>query len=116
MEIGTCLLARCWHNTERKALMRKRVTALLISALAVGAIGGTAGMATAKNGADDPAGDVRQGRGADDPAGHVRHSGTDDSAKARKVRARKARHGRGRDDAPGHVRHGRGTDDGPNHR
>jgi hypothetical protein len=84
--------------------MRKRITALLIVALAVAGVGGTASMATAKHGADDP-------------VGHQRHTGTDDSARAKaaKKRARKARHGRGRDDAPGHVRHGRGTDDGPNH-
>ena len=47
--------------------MRKRITALLIAALAVAGIGGTASMATAENGADDPAGHVR---GADDGPNH----------------------------------------------
>lgn len=86
--------------------MRKHI---LIAVLALAAIGGTTGVATAKQGADDPAGHVRQG--ADDVAGHVRHSGTAES----KVRAhRRARHGRGADDSAGHVRHS-GADDGPNH-
>lgn len=56
--------------------------------------------------------------GADDPAGHVRH-GRDDATKlSRKHRqggeARRAR--RGADDAPGHTRRGRGNDDGAGHR
>lgn len=42
----------------------------------------------ARNGADDPAGHVRQGHGADDAPGHVRQC-------------------RGCDDSPGHVRQGR---------
>jgi hypothetical protein len=92
--------------------MRKRITALLIAALAVAGIGGATGLASARQGADDPPGHVRHGRGADDPAGHVRHSGTDDSR--RSSRARRAR--KQSDDGPGHIRHSRGSDDGPNHR
>jgi hypothetical protein len=72
--------------------MRKRIPTFLIAALGLAAFGGTAGVATAKHGADDPAGHVRHDRGADDPAGHVRHSS----------------HRRGH-----HARHG--ADDGPNH-
>lgn len=52
-------------------------------------------VAVAKNGADDPPGNVRHARGADDRPGDVRQ-------------------GRGADDRPGHTR--RGTDDRPNHR
>lgn len=96
--------------------MRKRISTLMIAVVALAAFGGTASVATAKHGADDPAGHVRQGRGADDAVGHVRHSGTDDS-KARSARRghRRSRHGRGADDRAGHVRHGHGADDGPNH-
>ena len=36
---------------------------------------GTAGVASAKHGADDPAVHVRHSQGADDPAGHNRHGG-----------------------------------------
>lgn len=77
--------------------MRKRVSTLLIAVLALAAFGGTASVATAKHGADDPAGHIRQSRGADDPVGHVRHSGADDS----KLR---------------HARRGHGAHHGPNHR
>lgn len=69
MAVKTSFLAP-WansHHTERTSTMRKRITALLIAALAVAGIGGTASMATAKNGADDPAGHVR---GADDGPNH----------------------------------------------
>jgi hypothetical protein len=83
--------------------MRKRIPTFLIAAVALAAFGGTAGIATAKHGADDPAGHVRGGHGADDRAGHVRHSS--------RIRAKHARHGA--DDGPGHRRHG--ADDGPNH-
>lgn len=52
-------------------------------------------------GADDAAGDVRRGRGADDAAGDVRQSrGADDAGKAADDRGRGQ--GRGRDDAAGH--------------
>jgi hypothetical protein len=47
--------------------------------LAATIVGGTGGVAFARQGADDPAGHVRHGHGADDPAGHVRHGhGADD--------------------------------------
>jgi hypothetical protein len=82
--------------------MRKRIPTFLIAALGLAAFGGTAGVATAKQGADDPPGHVRHGRGADDGARHARSSSH-------------RRHGRGSDDGPGHRRHGRGSDDGPNH-
>jgi hypothetical protein len=87
--------------------MRKRISALLVAGLAVAAAGSFTTVATAKHGADDPAGHVRQARGADDAAGHQRHSS--------RSTTRSARRGRGRDDAAGHVRHGHGADDGPNH-
>lgn len=95
--------------------MRKRISTLMIAVVALAAFGGTASVATAKHGADDPAGHVRQSGGADDPVGHVRHSGTDDS-RARPARRghRRERHGRGHD-RPGHGRRGHGADDGPNH-
>jgi hypothetical protein len=66
--------------------MRKRISALLITGLAIAAVGSSASVATAKHGADDPAGHVRHGHGTDDVRGHT------------------------------HRRHGRGgNDDGPNH-
>lgn len=39
--------------------MRKRISTLLIAVLALASFGGTASVATAKNGADDPAGHCR---------------------------------------------------------
>ena len=64
--------------------MRKRVTALLITGLAVCAVGSTTSVAIAKHGADDPAGHVRHGHGKDDPAGHARRGGgADDGANHR---------------------------------
>ena len=51
-------------------LVGRKLTAL--AGVAVIALGG-AGMAQAKNGADDPPGHVSGGHGADDGAGHVRH-------------------------------------------
>jgi hypothetical protein len=92
--------------------MRKRISTLLIAVLALAAFGGTASLATAKQGADDPAGHVRHS-GADDPAGHVRHNAADDAKKARA--ARRAHHRRGADDGIRHARHGHGADDAPNH-
>jgi hypothetical protein len=76
--------------------MHKRISTLLVAGLAVAAVGTTADVATARQGADDPAGHVRHSRGADDPAGHQRH---------------RAHHATTR----GHVRHGHGADDGPSH-
>ena len=55
--------------------MRTRIAALLIAGLAVAGALGTAGVASAKHGADDPAVHVRHSQGADDPAGHNRHGG-----------------------------------------
>jgi hypothetical protein len=67
--------------------MRKRLLPVLIATASTAAVGGaTAGVASARHGADDPAGHVRHARGADDVKGHHR------------------------------VRHGRHADDGPNHR
>ena len=80
--------------------MRKRVTSLLVGGLAVAAAGMTPGIATARHGADDPAGHVRHSRGADDNAARS---------------TTRQRRGRGADDGAGHQRRGRGTDDGPNH-
>jgi hypothetical protein len=77
--------------------MRRRISALLITGLAVAAVGTSANVAVAKNGADDPAGHVRHGHGADDARAHKHHAkgGADDSAR--------------------HGRHHGGNDDGPNH-
>jgi hypothetical protein len=98
----TGLMGPCDHcNPSEGNLMHKRITALLIAGLAVAAVGGSATVASAKHGADDP-------------AGHVRHSrGADDTSKTAKTAVRR---GRGADDAAGHQRHGHGADDGPNHR
>lgn len=52
--------------------MRSRIAAVLIAGLAVAGALSTAGVASAKHGADDPVGHVRHSQGADDPAGHVR--------------------------------------------
>jgi hypothetical protein len=53
-----------------------RIKKLIVSgAVAIAVITGTAGTASARQGADDGAGHVRHGRGADDGAGHVRHGG-----------------------------------------
>lgn len=93
--------------------MRKHLSTLIIGVLAVAAFGGSAGIATAKNGADDPVGHVRHS-GADDTAGHVRRSGADDTTRRATRRAhRRGRHGA--DDRAGHTRRGHGADDAPNH-
>jgi hypothetical protein len=53
---------------------------ILTALLALGVLMSTT-ITMARQGADDPAGHVRQGRGADDPAGHVRQGrGADDPA------------------------------------
>lgn len=104
--------------------MSIRIPALLTTGLCLVAIGGTAGTASARQGADDPAGHVRQSRGADDPAGHVRHSGgADDGTRAStQRRASRHRHRSGHRHRHGGTRRaddrgGRrgGHDDGPNH-
>jgi hypothetical protein len=51
--------------------------------------------------------------GADDPAGHVRHSGDDNSNHRRGGKS--ARKGRAAHES-GHKRRGRGSDDGAGHR
>jgi Ni/Co efflux regulator RcnB len=72
---------------------KTRITAF--AAAATMAVGGMAGIAQAKHGADDPAGHQRHGNGADDAQPHAkRHH---------------ARHHHGHH----HQRHG--ADDGPNH-
>lgn len=87
--------------------MSTRIPVVLTTGLCLLALGGAAGPAAARQGADDPAGHVRHGQGADDASpgsrerrahrrrhrsgGRHRH-GADD---------RGARRG-GRDDAPGH--------------
>ncbi len=92
--------------------MRKHLSTLLVGVLAVAAFGGSAGVASARHGADDPAGHVRNS-GADDGAGHVRHSGADDSpARATRRAHRRGRHGA--DDRAGHARR-HGADDAPSH-
>ena len=85
--------------------MRKRLSLLSVLALALGALAGLPAGASAKHGADDPAGHVRRGRGADDGVAHAR------SARRAAPRTRR----RGADDPAGHVRRGRGADDAPNH-
>lgn len=104
-----------------------------------------AGVADARQGADDPVthdvGDDRGGladddpathdvgddngsggQGADDPVGHVRHSGDDDGRRKRCRNSHsRARHARRGDDDGGRRgrscrRHGRGSHHGPNHR
>jgi hypothetical protein len=70
----------------------KKLTA--IAAAATMAIGGSAGIAQARHGADDPAGHVRHGHGADDAQPHAK-------------KQHHKHHGRQ------HARHG--ADDGPNH-
>jgi hypothetical protein len=84
-----------------------------ISLIALSAAAFSVSPAVARQGADDPAGHVRQCRGCDDPVGHVRGaddpaghvSGVDDRAASRSVDA-KASSQRGLDDPAGHVRHG----------
>jgi hypothetical protein len=56
--------------------LSKRISIILAGSLALAAAGGTASLATAEQGADDPPGDVRQARGTDDSASH---SGADDA-------------------------------------
>jgi hypothetical protein len=86
-------------------------SAILAGTAAVAAM--TISPAFARQGADDPAGHVRQARGADDAVGHVRQE--DRAATASTSRADNAaadiRQARGADDAPGDVRRGRGRDD-----
>ncbi len=82
-------------------------TAILASATALAAL--TISPAFARQGADDPAGHVRQARGADDAIGHVRQE--DRSASRSANSATDVRQSRGADDAPGHIRQGRGRDD-----
>ena len=60
---------------------------LLLTLLFAVGISAVTQPAMARQGADDPAGHVRQARGLDDPAGHVRQA-------------------RGLDDPAGHVRGG----------
>jgi hypothetical protein len=106
-----------------------RTRTIRIAALSAVASLALAGGASAKNGADDPAGHVRHGaddgvvhvrNGADDPANH---DARDDRVKKDTKKARHHRHhgrhhrhaGRhakhGADDGAGHVRHGGGRDD-----
>lgn len=63
----------------------------------------------ARNGADNPPGDVRHGRGADNPPGDIRQGRGADNPPG------DVRRGRGADNPPGDVRRGRGADDPPNH-
>jgi hypothetical protein len=72
-----------------KNLLKLALLATSVSALAVTPT-------LARQGADDPAGHVRQCRGCDDPAGHVRQA-------------------RGADDRVVEVRQARGADDPANH-
>ena len=61
----------------------------------------------AKNGADNPPGDVRHGRGKDDARNAARRApGADDPAGDR-------RRGRGKDDASREIRRGGGADNPP---
>ncbi len=90
--------------------MRKRLSVLIVSAVAIGALAGLPAGASAKHGADDPVGHVRHSQGADDNV-----SKTTAKRRAHRRARHHRRHGRGADDAVGHIRHGRGLDDGPNH-
>ena len=97
--------------------MHKRLSTLLIAVLALAAFGGLSAAANAKQGADDPAVQVRQSQGADDPAGDVRQSQGADDSKVRATRRahRRARHGRGAHDRARPAHHTHGADDGPSH-
>ena len=96
--------------------MTKTFKAGLVTSIALGAIA-FATPSVARQGADDPAGHIRQCRGCDDPAGHVRQArGADDSAAMRRAddKATDMRQNRGNDDPPGDDRgrgRGRGGDD-----
>ena len=82
--------------------MKKRSSRLLIALMASAALAFSGvGVASAKNGADDPAGHVSGGHGVDDTA-----TGQS-SAGAGHHHGKHHRHGRG------HGRHG--ANDGPNH-
>jgi hypothetical protein len=50
--------------------MRKQTAKLLLLLSIVASLGAIPATASAKHGADDPAGHVSGGGGADDPAGH----------------------------------------------
>ena len=73
----------------------KKLTAIAAAATMV--IGGSAGIAQARHGADDPAGHVRHGHGADDA----------------QQQGKRAKHKHHRHHGRHHARHG--ADDGPNH-
>lgn len=91
--------------------MSIRIPALLTTGLCLVAIGGTAGSASARQGADDPAGHVRQSRGADDT---TRTSAQRRAARHRHRSGHRHHHGAThRADDRGGRRGGR--DDGPNH-
>jgi hypothetical protein len=62
--------------------MRTRIAAILIAGLAVAGALSTAGVASAKHGADDSGSNGSHSHGADDPSGHTSHSsgGPEDSA------------------------------------
>lgn len=70
--------------------MRNRIAALLIAGLAVTGAMSTAGVASAKHGADDPAGHVRQSQGVDNAVG----SGAGISKSSGKTTASARRNGR----------------------
>ena len=91
--------------------MHSRLSTLLIAVLAVAAFGGLSAAANAKQGADDPAGHVRQSRGADDT---TRTSAQRRAARHRHRSGHRHHHGAThRADDRGGRRGGR--DDGPNH-
>jgi hypothetical protein len=64
---------------------------------------GSAGVAQAKHGSDDPVKEVRGGKGADDVKPHARHGADDPAGHRRQARHRGRHHGRhGADDPAGH--------------
>jgi hypothetical protein len=72
--------------------------------------------AMARQGADDPAGHIRQARGLDDPAGQVRQaSSATDRSVSRSTDVRSTAR-QGADDPAGHIRRARGADDVMPHR
>ncbi len=89
------------------------VSAIAAAASSVGAAPAALDVDTilivARNGADDPAGNLRRGRGADNPPADIR------GGRGAGNPPTDIRHGRGRDNPPGDNRRGRGADDPPLH-
>lgn len=82
--------------------MHSRLSLLIAAVLALTAFGGITGAASARHGADDP-------------AGHLRHSQGADDTKAERRAHRHRRHGHGARHHAGHAHRRHGADDAPNH-